>query len=269
MEPPSLTREAREMRDLVAAFPLESARSLRYNAKGGRAVRSSSAKVKKGYLAAELAAVLIFIVLPPLLTANAAPLQSALSLPVLFELLIATALEVQHALTHKSAQSESRLIIRILKGTPLTLAALMLAFALFYALSGAAPPESGIAAPEADARGALGGSLSYWLNAAAVLAVAAFFEEAVYRRFLPETLCDLTVESSAQCRAPRRASEATCVLLFAFAHAYAGIFSVLNALVSGAVLRLCSLKSGSIVPPFLAHFLYNMILLLLACLQVA
>ena len=61
-----------------------------------------------------------------------------------------------------------------------------------------------------------------------------------------------------------RFSEIAAILLFALAHRWQGPLAVLNALLGGTILRLCALKSKSLVPGIAAHFLYNLCALLAA-----
>ncbi|UKI54528.1 MAG: CPBP family intramembrane metalloprotease [Treponema succinifaciens] len=67
------------------------------------------------------------------------------------------------------------------------------------------------------------------------MAAGAFFEEAVYRQFVPETLNSLFKKWKIPV-------EIFSVVIFALAHRYLGWISVFNAAFCGAVLRLCRIK---------------------------
>ena len=125
-------------------------------------------------------------------------------------------------------------------------------------------------------------------------ACASFYEEALYRFYLPETLGAIlkdafsksqkngakaekkeSVGSEKKDGAPENAmrekraenavriSEALSVIAFALSHRYLGIPSVANAFFAGIVLRICCKKSRSLWTNTLAHFAYNMLSLVL------
>lgn len=94
------------------------------------------------------------------------------------------------------------------------------------------------------------------------MAAAAFFEEVIYRFYLPFALRKVTGILKNRIMI-FIFSEAASVLLFAFAHKYLGMLAVLNAFSCGILLRICALKSESLIPGFCAHFIYNLFTLLL------
>ena len=65
-------------------------------------------------------------------------------------------------------------------------------------------------------------------------------------------------------RPSRAAAELIPLALFALSHRYLGTPSVINALACGLVLRLCTLKAGSLLPAVAAHTAYNGALLILS-----
>jgi len=92
---------------------------------------------------------------------------------------------------------------------------------------------------------------------------AAFSEEVIYRFYLPDALKDglkflsfgrLNCEKS---KALNLFLEFLSVCVFALSHRYLGIFAVLNAFFSGLILRICMIKSKSVLVPFLIHSIYN------------
>jgi membrane protease YdiL (CAAX protease family) len=104
-----------------------------------------------------------------------------------------------------------------------------------------------------------------WIFCSLTFIFSAFFEETIYRLYLPETLKDLLKSDSKLLlnKTEIYAVEIFTALIFALSHRYAGIFSVINALLAHIVLRICQKKSLSIYAGFVAHFAYNMISLLL------
>ena len=90
------------------------------------------------------------------------------------------------------------------------------------------------------------------------LSASCLIEEVVYRFFLPAALKDI-VFGVFRSKKPKLSVLCECLslLLFACGHIYLGIPGVLNALLGGAALRLCIIRTGSIWPPFLSHLLYN------------
>lgn len=98
------------------------------------------------------------------------------------------------------------------------------------------------------------------LYCAFTLAAAAFYEECLYRLYLPKALKKILVLT----RAGKKfeavlnfLAEGAAVLLFAFAHRYQGLLALLNALLAGVILRLAFVKSKSLWPAYLAHLSFN------------
>lgn len=107
-----------------------------------------------------------------------------------------------------------------------------------------------------------------WIFCILSFLFSAFYEETVYRFFLPQVLIFFTGNKG--CNLLKKYAvplliELSVCLLFAFAHAYSGIPAVLNAAAAHAVLRLCYRKCGNIYAGWLAHFLYNFLQLVLIC----
>ncbi|WP_288751810.1 CPBP family glutamic-type intramembrane protease, partial [uncultured Treponema sp.] len=59
------------------------------------------------------------------------------------------------------------------------------------------------------------------------------------------------------------ASEIFSAAVFAFSHRYLGFFAVLNGAAGYCIFRICLKKTGSLVPGCIAHFLYNLLNLML------
>lgn len=92
---------------------------------------------------------------------------------------------------------------------------------------------------------------------------SSFYEEGVYRFFIPEALLYFT----RNCK-DKRMVEIDCeilgMILFALGHIYLGILSVINAAIAYFVLRFCFKKTNSLVPGTAAHFLYNVLQLVVS-----
>ena len=93
----------------------------------------------------------------------------------------------------------------------------------------------------------------------------AFYEEVIYRFYFTDTLLDIlnNINPLFDKKITKIICEIITALLFASAHYYMGIFAVLNALIAHFALRYTYKKSNSIIPGVIAHFLYNMISLIL------
>ena len=87
---------------------------------------------------------------------------------------------------------------------------------------------------------------------------SAFYEETVYRFFIPECLSKLISEKIHNRRLCFFITEGTALLLFALGHMYLGFLSVLNAAFAYIVLRFVFRKSGSLLPGTSGHFAYNL-----------
>ncbi|MBR1638724.1 MAG: CPBP family intramembrane metalloprotease [Treponema sp.] len=105
-------------------------------------------------------------------------------------------------------------------------------------------------------------SLPAWIFCILNFLFAAFYEEIIYRFYLPDALYALI---SRRCTKTfvLIICEVFAALTFAAAHLYLGIFSVINAALAHIVLRLCYKKSGKIWPAVCSHFIYNVISLIL------
>ena len=92
--------------------------------------------------------------------------------------------------------------------------------------------------------------------------LAAFYEEVIYRLYLPEQLKRFfknTQNKITQIYIP----EIITIILFALGHKYLGIFAVINACIACVILRICYLKTKNIFAGTIAHFMYNFVSLLL------
>ena len=88
------------------------------------------------------------------------------------------------------------------------------------------------------------------------LLVAALYEELLYRRFLPDEAKSFLPASLKV----RIVAEILIIAVFALGHRYLGVWAVLNAFTAGCILRFFCVRTGSVVPGFVAHFVYNLIM---------
>ncbi len=112
-----------------------------------------------------------------------------------------------------------------------------------------------------------------WLS----LFVSAFYEEILYRKFLPDesfsicsyryfnptTIEEASVDSKQNSLKYRIIVESLIILIFALGHRYLGVWAVLNAVFAGGVLRFFCVKTGSFLSGFTAHLIYNLIVFFL------
>lgn len=88
---------------------------------------------------------------------------------------------------------------------------------------------------------------------------AAFFEEAIYRKFAPESLKQIAGKEKCF------SVELIIALLFAFCHKYGGFFSILNAFTAHWILRNCTIKTGKLQCSTISHFFYNITTFFFMC----
>lgn len=100
----------------------------------------------------------------------------------------------------------------------------------------------------------------HWIFCFCDFFFSAFFEEVIYRYFIPEGLRFLLKEGTLK----NILIEIFSLLLFAFGHLYLGWFAVLNAGTGYIILRFCYKKTKSLFPGIAAHFSYNLIQLLIS-----
>ncbi len=103
-----------------------------------------------------------------------------------------------------------------------------------------------------------------WISFLLLLVGGAFYEEALYRVFMPEAICALL-----KAPALKYAAEAGVVIVFALSHRYLGTAAVVNAILCGVILRLCFRRTKSIVPGTAAHILYNFMQIVFALISVS
>lgn len=101
-----------------------------------------------------------------------------------------------------------------------------------------------------------------WLFCLINFFCAAFYEEVLYRFYISDELLSL-ISRKRNFRFTWIFCEALGLLCFAFAHLYLGWISVLNAGLAHVFLRLCYKRFEKLWPCVAAHFIYNVISLIL------
>ncbi len=233
--------------------------------------------MKLKYLSLEFLLFFLFLALPPLLT----PVSHTVHQPPRFSLASAQSLAIAILITvqlKNELPRKSCPIFQCISTSTITFGALMLIYA-FVELGGVTLMNLlKLGAMPSGSRTLSG--LRQWLSAIAALAAGAFYEECLYRAFLPDVSLLLlaralqgrtaTQEGSSAARegfflrhekALTALVEGSCALLFAFSHRYLGIPAVVNALLCGIVLRRCYTKTGRILCGTAAHCCYNLTLL--------
>ena len=107
-------------------------------------------------------------------------------------------------------------------------------------------------------------SILGWLNFFFGVICAAFFEEAIYRFYLPRAFREIFGNMKFFHNADKKNNlrllvlcEAFPLFLFSLGHIYLGIFGFFNALLCGAALRLCMVRTKSLWISFAIHSAYN------------
>lgn len=107
-----------------------------------------------------------------------------------------------------------------------------------------------------------------WICCVLNFIFAAFYEEIIYRFYLPDASKNLFVffiknDNNKTKKTISIICEIITLLIFSFSHLYLGIFSVFNAAIGHIILRACYCKSKNIYSSFIAHAAYNIISLIL------
>lgn len=105
--------------------------------------------------------------------------------------------------------------------------------------------------------------------------VSAFYEECLYRLYLPEILTSFFIKFEQKYFYNRTEIfqkrilllfrflvEITCILIFGFSHSYMGNVALINAVLCGAVLRFCFVRNKTVFIGALSHFIFNSFTLL-------
>ena len=210
--------------------------------------------MKKRYILIEFLLVLAFLAVPPVFVSHGTGLSQAgtFNASVLYQLLISVILFFQF-LKLKPAEKRKEKIFRFLFHGTITLGILMIIFALMQSIELLFSNEemkSQNFMPDVD------GPLSILFLTFAVVC-GAFYEEVLYRQFLPEFMA-LIAGEKINMKLVFYGTEFLALLLFAFAHRYQGWISVVNSFLCGTVLRLCYKKTSSVLPGAAAHAVYNL-----------
>lgn len=118
-----------------------------------------------------------------------------------------------------------------------------------------------------------------FITAFLMLGITAFYEEVLYRLYLPSTLMIIVNEllnrvlknaddsKKDKCKKiGNLVIEITVILIFGFSHMYLGVISVINAIICGFVLRYCCVKNKTVITGAISHWLYNCFIFIAAIL---
>lgn len=101
-----------------------------------------------------------------------------------------------------------------------------------------------------------------WFYSILMFIFAAFYEEVIYRFYVPETVMSW-INGKTQKKIWKYLAEFGFMAVFAAGHIYLGFYAVFVAVFAHFVLRFFYKKTGSIIPGFIAHAVYNIISLIL------
>lgn len=227
--------------------------------------------MKIHYKKIEFAIVFLFLVIPPVFVSQAQDTSFTFSIShlIFIQAAIAFLLDFQQKKVYdrqdpkdelvvkqeKTKAQKTALRIKLFSQGAITLGCLFIVFALFQTAAFLFPKiqytgiSSNIAAPS---------SITEYVFCIINVIVCAYYEEVLYRQYLPLNLYDFYSDKD-------RISilvEAFPVLFFAASHLYLGWIGVLNALLCGIILRRCAVKTGSIYIGTAVHIIYNLFMFL-------
>lgn len=101
-----------------------------------------------------------------------------------------------------------------------------------------------------------------WIFCILNFVFAAFYEEVLYRFYFTDSLFNI-LKRKFTFKYLGLICEITGALVFALAHLYLGYLAVINAIIGHIILRICYIKNKSLVPCVAAHFIYNVMSLIL------
>ena len=233
--------------------------------------------MKKGFFATEFAVLLLFFVLPPIVFASKMPSERVMQFSWQTFVLAAfaavlwwhlrnetqTEAEAHSAEQTRTGGDEQKLHRFMHQGYAL------LTFGAIVVCAGISELAGRFLLHTNDAvRLHAPASILGWVNVGLGTVCAAFYEEVLYRVYLPGALKRLFCKrpSCADGTVPHFtkkafACEACAVVLFALAHRYLGWLSVANAAVAGALLRRCYRKTDRLWTNLAAHVAYNAVML--------
>lgn len=210
--------------------------------------------MKKRYILIEFLLVLAFLAVPPVFVSEGTGLSKAgtFNVAMLYQLLISLVLFFQFYKLKPAEKNNAKIFKFLFHGT-VTLGILMIIFAVMQSIE--------LLFPDSDLKSQnfmpeINGPLSILFMVFTVLC-GAFYEEVIYRQFLPEFMALIAGD-----RIKRKiifyGTEFLALLLFALAHRYQGWISVVNSFLCGTILRLCYRKASSVLPGAAAHAVYNL-----------
>lgn len=208
--------------------------------------------MKKQYFIIEFIILFAILALPPLLVSNQNNLQINFNFnyTILFQLGAALLLDFQKRFLCRNVTAEKKTFIYYLKYAFTGFILLCLSFILIQITAGLFPTD----ADSSDNSVIKPENIFKWCICIFMLLSSAYYEEILYRQFIPESLLFLT----GGVKIVVIAVEVFSVLIFSLSHRYLGFFPALNAFVSGFILRFVYRKTGSVYTGTIIHFLYNL-----------
>lgn len=204
--------------------------------------------------------ILIFFIVPPITyvffnTVNTIEFNNSLISPfLLVQFLLTLFLYIFYKEKNKDPLSISKLFFRIILPSTFTLSFLFFISLIFKYISIKTEGNiSNIDIFKPD-------TFVLWILCIINFFISAFYEEIIYRFYLSDFILNFLKTKKIYIKI---IIEAFVLILFALAHLYSGWLSVLNAAIAHIILRLCYKFTGSIFPGVLAHFVYNIISLIL------
>ena len=222
--------------------------------------------MKKKYILLEFIIVFFILVLPPILrvfsqkTPNPQNISFSLQ-SVIFQLSTAIILYIlsynRNYRISKTESSHFSKIVLFLCWLPITFGLLMVSYAIIQAIY--------MLIPHTDAYQRFSSPLT--LSIVIQIIVAAFYEETLYRMYIPNTLLFLAEDITRSAKGKSIISlplfiEVITIILFSLPHRYMGWVGVLNAFVAGIILRVCAIKTYGIKTGTMSHLSYNLVLLM-------
>lgn len=224
--------------------------------------------MKKKYLFIEFVLFFLYLVIPPLLVTSATPFgseSSAFSLVQLVEqLAISVLLTVQYyKILQERTECNTKTPFYILSKATMTFGLLMIIYAMIESVSFFIPDLFQNQFPQTPTKP---DSIFKWLHFICGIFVSAFYEESLYRQFMPEAsllfIRRFKFKTEKIKSLSIKAIEITWIVIFALSHRYLGIPAVINAFCCGVILRKCFKSTNNILACTASHFAYNLLLVI-------
>ena len=219
--------------------------------------------MKKKLIFIELLIIFSYFIIPPMLKSPSSTLSTTLqfSIFMLFYVAIAIILTVQFFLSKPPLHKP---IFKLLLASIFTIILLFATASSIIVLTSllgekSIPQKITISFPT---------TFFDFLNLLLAIFSAAFYEEAIYRVFLPFALITLLSKDNTINKHYHIAIEVFSILCFALGHRYLGLAAVINAVICGIILRFCFLYTQNPLYSTISHSIYNVLAVILSSLFV-